>query len=282
MQGAMMTIHVDDVPIERMERREGWAISEFRLPVSGAHGSATTAFHSIFRPGSMHAKHLHHDSDEIAVYLQGHGVVGQGDSRAEVGAGHCRLMPSGSEHFFFNETTAEDAIVIGFYVGAASVADSGYECCGDVRPADLDMPRSGLNEGIHIRLQDVGPLDTSGFDAYSATEVRLPVGSHNGSANALIQAVIEPGGAIEDHRLDNCEQLYFVFRGSGVARAGAHQVPVRAGHFILVPKGAEFGLQNTDSGAPLEFIGVLTGAGSFADAGYAGPGKPSGTDSVCP
>ncbi len=282
MQGAITTIHVDDVPIERMERREGWAISEFRLPISGAHGSATTAFHSIFRPGSKHAKHLHRDSDEIAVYLQGHGVVGQGDSRAEVGAGHCRLMPRGSEHFFFNETTAEDAIVIGFYMGAASVVDSGYECCGDVRPADLDMPRTGLNEGIHIRLQDVGPLDTSGFSAYSATEVRLPVGSHNGSANALIQAVIETGGAIDDHRLDNGEQLYFVVRGSGVARSGAQRLPVRAGHFILVPKGVEFGMRNADSGVSLELIGVLTGAGSLADAGYVGPGRTSKEVSTCP
>jgi mannose-6-phosphate isomerase-like protein (cupin superfamily) len=282
MQDAITTTHIDDVPVEHMERREGWAISEFRLPVSGAHGSATTAFHSVFRPGSKHARHLHHDSDEIAVYLQGHGVVGQGDSRAEVGAGHCRLMPRGSEHFFFNETTAEDAIVIGFYIGAASVAGSGYECCGDVRPADLVMPRAGLNEGIHVRLQDVGSSDTTGFDTYSAAEVRLPIGGHNGSANALIQAVIEPGGALGDHRLDNCEQLYFVVRGSGVVRSGAQRLPVRAGHFILVPKGTEFGLQNTDIGAPLELIGVLTGAGSLADAGYVGPGRASKEVSPCP
>ena len=282
MQGAIMTTHIHDVPIERMERREGWAISEFRLPVSGANGSVTTAFHSIFRPGSTHAKHLHHHSDEIAVYLQGQGVVGQGDSRAEVGAGHCRLMPRGSEHFFFNETMAEDCIVIGFYIGAANVADSGYECCGEVRPSDLAMPRAGLDEGIHIRLQDVGPLDTSGFDAYSAADVRLPIGSHNGSANALIQTVIKPRGALVDHRLDNSEQIYFVVRGSGVARSGTQRLPVRAGHFILVPKGAEFGLLNADSGAPLELIGILTGAGSLADAGYVGPGKASKEDSTCP
>ena len=52
MTNAITVIHCDDVPIERMEKREGWAISEFRLPISGAQGSATTVFHSIFRPGS--------------------------------------------------------------------------------------------------------------------------------------------------------------------------------------------------------------------------------------
>ena len=40
-------VHVDDIPIEKMEEKEGWAISEFRLPISGENGSSTTVFHSI-------------------------------------------------------------------------------------------------------------------------------------------------------------------------------------------------------------------------------------------
>src|SRR6478735_8574908 len=88
-------VHVDDVQPENMKKGEGWAISEFRLPISGKNGSSTTLFHSIFRPGSTHAKHLHRNCDEIAVYLKGHGVVGQGDERAQVRPGHCRLMPKG-------------------------------------------------------------------------------------------------------------------------------------------------------------------------------------------
>ena len=60
-------VHVDDVRPENMKQGEGWAISEFRLPISGKEGSSTTIFHSIFRPGSTHAKHLHRNCDEIAV-----------------------------------------------------------------------------------------------------------------------------------------------------------------------------------------------------------------------
>src|SRR4029434_794734 len=137
-------VHVDDVRPENMKKDAGWAISEFRLPISGKNGSTTTIFHSIFRPGSTHAKHLHSRCDEIAVYLKGHGVVvGQGAERTEVRPGHCRLMPRGSEHFFFNETKDEEGLVIGFYVGAKSVADTGYEFRGDVTPADVGMPRRG-------------------------------------------------------------------------------------------------------------------------------------------
>jgi len=129
-------VHVDDVTPENMKQGEGWAISEFRLPISGKHGSSTTLFHSVFRPGSTHAKHLHHNCDEIAVYLKGHGVVGQGGERAEVRPGHCRLMPKGSEHFFFNETKDEEGLVVGFYVGAGSVAETGYVYTGEVTAAD--------------------------------------------------------------------------------------------------------------------------------------------------
>ena len=70
MARAYPLIHVDDVVPENMQQGEGWAISEFRLPISGKHGSATTVFHSIFRPGSTHAKHVHQRCDEIAVYLK--------------------------------------------------------------------------------------------------------------------------------------------------------------------------------------------------------------------
>jgi len=70
-------VHIDDVKPENMQKKDGWSISEFRLPITGACGSSTTVFHSIFRPGSIHKKHLHTRSDEIAVYLRGHGVVGK-------------------------------------------------------------------------------------------------------------------------------------------------------------------------------------------------------------
>ena len=95
-------VHVDEVHPENMKKDAGWAISEFRLPITGKDGSSTTLFHSIFRPGSTHAKHSHARSDEIAVYLKGHGIVGQSNERMEVRPGHCRLMPKGSVHFFHN------------------------------------------------------------------------------------------------------------------------------------------------------------------------------------
>jgi len=267
MPAPITVTHVDDVEIERMQEKDGWAISEFRLPITGADGSATAVFHSIFRPGSTHAKHLHANCDEIAVYLNGHGVVGQSDSRAVVSNGHCRLMPAGSEHFFYNETEGEDAEVIGFYVGAPTVPGTGYKFCGNASPEDLAMPRDGLNEGILVRLQDTAVSEQPG-DIWSAAEVRQPIGSHNGSANALINARFAPGTGLAPHRSDRCEQIYFVAAGSGVAGSGDYQAPLRKGSFVFVPKGVTFWQRNEDGAAALDVFNVLTGAGSLEEAGY--------------
>jgi mannose-6-phosphate isomerase-like protein (cupin superfamily) len=266
MSASITVIHYDDVDIERMEEKDGWAISEFRLPITGADGSATAVFHSIFRPGSTHAKHLHDKCDEIAVYLKGNGVVGQGDSRAVVTSGHCRLMPTGSEHFFYNETEGEDAEVIGFYMGAPTVPGTGYKFCGKASPDDLAMPRTGLSEGILVRLEDTVasmPAD----NIWSGGRVRVPIGSHNGSPNALVNARFTPGGGLASHRSDTCEQIYYVAGGTGVAGSGSDQWDLCEGHFVFVPKGVAHWLRN-DGSDTLEIFNVMTGAGSLEEAGF--------------
>ncbi len=272
-------VHVDDVRPENMKKGDGWAISEFRLPISGQDGSSTTLFHSIFRPGSTHAKHLHRNCDEIAVYLKGHGIVGQSDERTEVRPGHCRLMPSGSEHFFYNETKDEDGLVIGFYVGAKSVADTGYEFRGSVTEADLKVPRrEGLSEGILVNVEDVKRCELNAKEGWSISDFRLPVGRHNGSRAALYWAKLLPGDVHQKHRLDNCEELYYVISGRGVVGAGADRVEVRGGHVHYIPKGVERFMRNASPTEPLEVIGVYTGAGSLEEIGYVYTGEVTEAD----
>jgi mannose-6-phosphate isomerase-like protein (cupin superfamily) len=279
MQMNHKLVHVDDVVPENMKKGEGWAISEFRLPITGKDGSSTTLFHSIFRPGSTHARHLHRDCDEIAVYLKGHGIVGQSNERTEVRPGHCRLMPKGSEHFFYNETKKEDGLVIGFYVGAKSVPDTGYEFRGAVTEADLKVPRrEGLSEGILLNVEDVKPLRLSAYEGWSVSDFRMPIGRHNGSSAALYWAKLVPGDVHHKHRLDNCEELYYVISGRGVVGAGVDRAEVRAGHVHYIAKGVERFMCNASKTEPLEVIGVYTGAGSVDEAGYVYAGEVSGGD----
>lgn len=273
-------IHINDVQPENMQKGDGWAISEFRLPVSGRHGSSTTIFHSIFRPGSTHAKHLHSRCDEIAVYVQGHGIVGQSAQRTEVHAGHCRRMPAGSEHFFHNETRDEEGLAIGFYMGAQDVPATGYQFCGQVTQADLDMPRTAtLSEGTLIDVNDVAPLALDAALGWNVSDFRLPIGSHNGSRNAQFWAKLAPGDVHHRHRYDHAEMLYYVISGTGVAGAGGKVARVRGGHTHFIPRGVEHFLANTGNEI-LSVIGVYTGAGSLEQAGYRYTGKVSANDLV--
>jgi mannose-6-phosphate isomerase-like protein (cupin superfamily) len=262
-----------------MKQGEGWAISEFRLPISGKNGSSTTLFHSIFRPGSTHAKHLHRNCDEIAVYLKGHGTVGQGAELSEVRPGHCRLMPMGAPHFFHNETKDEDGLVIGFYVGATSVADTGYEFCGNVTAADLALPRvKNFSSGIHVHIDDVKPARMEARDGWSITDFRLPIGRHNGSPTTLFWAKFMPGAVHKKHKHENCEELYYVIRGRGLAGAGPDRAEVRGGHVHYIPKGVEHFMHNLSATEPLEVIGIYVGAGSVAETGYVYTGDVTAAD----
>ena len=267
-------VHVEDVQPEIMKKGEGWAISEFRLPISGRDGSSTTLFHSIFRPGSTHAKHLHRNCDEIAVYLRGRGIVGQSGERTVVRPGHCRLMPKGSEHFFYNETKDEDGLVIGFYVGAKSVADTGYEFCGAVTDADLAVPRrEGLSEGRLVSVETVKPRELDAKEGWRISDFRVPIGRHNGSDAMLYWAKLLPGDVHHRHRLDNCEELYYVIGGHGVVGTGPDRSEVRAGHVHFIDRGVERFMYNAGRTEPLEVIGVYTGAGSLEESGYAYVGE---------
>ena len=272
-------VHVDDVRPENMKQGEGWAISEFRLPISGRNGASTTLFHSIFRPGSTHAKHLHRNCDEIAVYLKGHGAVGLGNERSVVRAGHCRLMPRGSEHFFHNETKDEEGLVIGFYVGAKDVRDTGYQFCGDVSDADLKKPRvQKFSQGTMVHIDDVKPLRMDAGEGWSITDFRMPIGRHTGSPTALFWAKFMPGAVHKKHRHENCEELYYVIRGHGLAGAGPDRAEVRGGHVHYIPQGVEHFMHNLSRTEPLEVIGVYVCAGSVAETGYVYTGDVTAAD----
>ena len=262
-------VHVEDIVPENMKPGEGWAISEFRLPISGRQGAGTTVFHSIFRPGSTHAKHLHRNCDEIAVYLRGHGIVGQEAETTEVRPGHCRMMPQGSRHFFYNETRDEEGLVIGFYLGAKSVEDTGYEFHGQVTPADLAAPRQrAFSSGVLVHIDDVRPLALDPSQGWGISDFRLPLGAHNGSRSALFWAKLRPGEIHHGHRFDRCEMVYYVIRGLGYAGAGEARVELRAGHSHCIGAGVEHFLANRSDHEPLEVIGVYVGAGSLEEAGY--------------
>ena len=261
-------VHVDDIKPRAQSLEDGWAISEFRIPISGAVCSATAAFHSIFRPGSKHAKHIHRNCDEVTIYLSGAGVTGIEEDTADVRPGHCRVAPKGREHFFYNNSGDEECLVVGFYMGAADVDATGYEFRGDVTEADLDAARRPLSQGIMVHLDDVEPAHMAAGDGWLISDFRMPIGSHNGYSSTLFRARFLPGAVHKKHRHDHCDEIYYVISGHGLAGAGDDRAEVRGGHFHFIPKGVEHWLYNLSDAEALEVVGVYIDAGNVAATGY--------------
>ena len=126
-----------------------------------------------------------------------------------------------------------------------------------------------LKEGILVRLEETAISEPAG-EIWSGAEVRVPIGTHNGSVNALVNIRLAPGGGLASYRCDNCEQVYYVAAGRGVAGSAENRSNLREGHFVFVPKGTPHWLRNEDSATTLEIFNVLTGAGSLEEAGFVG------------
>ena len=130
-------VHLEDVKPEVMDEDAGWSITEFRLPISKKQGSTTTMFHARFMPGAIHKKHRHDNCDEIYFILNGQGLAGAGADRAKVRKGHFHYIPKGVEHWLYNLSEREAIEVIGVYIGAGSVEETGYVYLGEVTGDDL-------------------------------------------------------------------------------------------------------------------------------------------------
>ena len=115
--------HIDDVTPENMNKGEGWFITEFRLPFSAREGLGTTMFHARFMPGAIHKKHRHENCEEIYYIVSGGGVAGAGGATEEVRAGHFHYVPADTEHWLINRDPDQPIEVVGWYLGAGSVAD---------------------------------------------------------------------------------------------------------------------------------------------------------------
>lgn len=274
-------IDAADTPPEPEAEKNGFSISQFRLPIGARQGSSTAAYHALFGPESFRARHRHANCDEFAIYLSGGGVIGQGQTRTQVRAGHCQWIPKGTEHFFAHRAGGEDTLVVGFFIGAPDLAATGHEFIGEAGAPeldDLDAAPAAVTEGTLVHLDDVEPANMDQGDGWSITDFRLPIGGHSGASSTLFRARFFPGSVHKKHRHDNCDEIYYVISGHGLAGAGADRVEVHGGHFHYIPAGVEHWLHNLSDTEPLEVAGIYVGAGGVAATGYAFMGEVTAED----
>ena len=188
--------HIDDVTPENMDSGDGWLITEFRLPFSERQGLGTTMFHATFNPGAVHKKHKHENCEEIYYIISGGGIAGAGGATEEIGAGHFHYVPADTEHWLANESDDEPIIVVGWYLGAGSVAATGYVYMGDVSDADLAGPHKGYDVGSLVNVADIAPADMAGIEGWGGTEFRACLGAAQAIGHSTWQPVLTGGQAL--------------------------------------------------------------------------------------
>lgn len=238
-----------------------------KAPVTGREGSSSIAYHCRIPPRTATPVHVHAHGEEYRLLAKGSGIVGVGSARAAITAGACQMVPAGAEQFFYNDGD-EEAVIAGYITGAADWQATGYRELGEVDPTGMAPTPGGIGEGVLVHLDEVQPEKMDKGDGWFITDFRLPLSARNGCASTLFRARFFPGAVHAKHRHENCEEIYYVMAGHGLAGAGSDRVEVHGGHFHYIPKGVEHWLHNLSKTDPIEIIGIYIGAGSVADTGY--------------
>ena len=241
--------------------------SDLRLLTNIPEIHSALAYHLTIPPGGSRGRQTNRNADEALICLQGGGIAGVGAEITDMSSGHCQLIPKGHEHFFVNNGDS-DAVIVGYYLGASDAGGIGLERGTPVKSDELQGATAGITEGIFVHLDDVTPENMDRGDGWHITDFRLPLSARNGSASTLFRARFFPGAVHAKHRHENCEEIYYVISGHGLAGAGPDRIEVHGGQFHFIPSGVEHWLHNLSDTDPIEVVGIYAGAGSVKDTGY--------------
>jgi mannose-6-phosphate isomerase-like protein (cupin superfamily) len=100
----------------------------------------------------------------------------------------------------------------------------------------------------------VDPLDFRTFSPDGATVVRL---YHDDPDASVVVWNLEPGQENDSHTHPANLHVFFILEGEGTYLRDDGEVPVRAGHAIVIPRGQRHGIRNTGK-VRLSYVAVST------------------------
>lgn len=110
------TAHAQSVRLIRFSEGKPFQmgdVTSMRIVHPGLGAKNTTLNYSVSKPGAEFAQHVHDNSDDTILVLQGEVDLRQGDSRRRFRAGECAFVPAGQIHGTVTAGTGE-AIMISF------------------------------------------------------------------------------------------------------------------------------------------------------------------------
>ena len=120
---------VDEVPLERgLREDEGWIDMQvqFLIDERGAGSETLVVGRTVLPPGARHERHRHPNCNEFLVVMSGSGEIYTDGGTEPSRAGDVVFTPAGHWHGF-NNTSAEDVLLIWGWEGAGSLEAAGYE-----------------------------------------------------------------------------------------------------------------------------------------------------------
>jgi quercetin dioxygenase-like cupin family protein len=134
-------VDLEDVSPEPVKEEEGWKKMDIRFVITGERqGSKNcTMFRALFPPGARHMKHSHSNSDELFYMIRGRGASGAGEKEFEMRAGSSHFIPRGITHWLRNLSDTEPIEVVGVYLHAGNLKESGYVFQGEVTEKDKTL-----------------------------------------------------------------------------------------------------------------------------------------------
>ncbi|MBI4192694.1 MAG: cupin domain-containing protein [Betaproteobacteria bacterium] len=118
-----------DIQPARVKRDEGWREMNIKwlLGEKTVGIKSAVLFKAVIKAGAAHEKHLHHKADELVYIISGKGRHGLGDEEWDIGPGDAYLNPREIVHWSYGTDQNDPLILVGVYVGAGSLEDTGYE-----------------------------------------------------------------------------------------------------------------------------------------------------------
>jgi len=127
-------VHEREIPFAKVKRAEGWREMNIKWLLGEATVGLKTAcmFKAVIKAGAAHENHLHRKADELVYIISGKGRHGLGDEAWDIGPGDAYLNPKDMPHWSYGTDPNDPIVLVGVYVGAGSIEDTGYEYIGTV------------------------------------------------------------------------------------------------------------------------------------------------------
>ena len=133
-----------------------------------------------------------------------------------------------------------------------------------------------------IEIATVKPSNDGVASGWSEGQFRVVLSEREGCSSTFYQAILGPGESRDRHINEACDEMYYVVSGHGLAGVDGERVELFAGHYHLIPKGAEHWLANLGRNNPLVVIGLYDRAPNMLAAASQLTGQVQGDDLLGP